>query len=106
MEAERVRMEWEGVGDDECDGGKGRKEAPSSASPRFCQRPVESSTSARDSRGLDLSLRKDGVLDRDKKDSETVSTIESRCSGTGIEGYGLLASRLRSLSAEFANDIE
>ena len=72
-------------GEDGCDGAIGRSEASSSAS-----------------RGREPSLRIDGVRDRERKESETESYVESTRGGTGIEGYGLLASRRRSRSAEFA----
>lgn len=100
VDAERDRNEWLGVGDEGCEGGNGLIDASSSAPVHL----VDESSTSTIVRGREASLLSDGVRDRDKYEADRDPTVESRCAGgTGIDGYGLLAMRLRSLSAEFTD---
>lgn len=98
-EADTVRDKLcDGVGEDGWEGGQGLIDASSSAPPN------RDSSSMMDNLGREISLRNDGVREREKCDSDIASSRWKE--GTGIEGYGLLASRRSCLSTELAYDME
>lgn len=73
-------MEVDGVGEPGCEGGKGRMEASSSA-------PVHLNEESSANDILGPSECRDGVRDRERKEIDTESIVESRCvRGTGMDG--------------------